>query len=392
MKRDRLPLGDSHLLWVYGESAEESLDAATWLETTRELRKIGWHVTLVTRGTTYSQYIRGVEVSCIQVPSVYILSHVLFHIKTLRKIAENWTNIDVIYFHQISALWFLPLKIFRHLSGRNRPLIVMDTRSVHMEPFALKLWKAQLLAPIYALSKWLVNCWADGQTAITDRMAKTVRIPSRQFWGTWPSGVNLAQFSPVGSSRRWPSSREAIHLIYTGCLQYQRNLMALCLAVERANAEGMNFILSIVGEGSERLVLENFAARTEERIRVLPPVPHDQIPGLLTQAHVGVLPFPDEVKFQVSSPIKLFEFMAAGLPILATRITCITDVDKNSDWTFWAEKADSSGLFSALCLVWKNRDSLGDMGMQASIASQPWTWQESARKLNNALVKGMASS
>ena len=40
--------------------------------------------------------------------------------------------------------------------------------------------------------------------------------------------------------------------------------------------------------------------------------PHDQIPEVLARAHVGVLPFPDEEKFRVSSPIKLFEYMAAG--------------------------------------------------------------------------------
>jgi glycosyltransferase involved in cell wall biosynthesis len=111
---------------------------------------------------------------------------------------------------------------------------------------------------------------------------------------------------------------------------------------------------------------------------------------MLAKAHVGVLPFPDEEKFQVSSPIKLFEYMAAGLPVLATRIACHTDVAGDGGYVFWAEQASVTGLHAALCLVWQNRDSLRSMGSQAAIASRAWTWHESARKLRAALERGVA--
>jgi glycosyltransferase involved in cell wall biosynthesis len=125
-------------------------------------------------------------------------------------------------------------------------------------------------------------------------------------------------------------------------------------------------------------------------VRVLAPVPHDEVPDLLSQAHVGVLPFPDEEKFRVSSPIKLFEYMASGMPILATRVACHTDVVGDGTYTFWAEDESVESLLAALRQVWRERNSLGDMALGAATAAEKWTWQESGRDLKRALEYGLS--
>jgi glycosyltransferase involved in cell wall biosynthesis len=147
-----------------------------------------------------------------------------------------------------------------------------------------------------------------------------------------------------------------------------------------------------VGDGTEREDLEQFADQTAGQIRVMPPVPHDEVWKLLAQAHVGVLPFPDKEKFQVSSPIKLFEYMAAGLPILATRIACHTDVVGDTKYAFWAEQADVPGLLAGLRLIWQDRGSLSKMGSQAATAAEAWTWRTSAQELKRSLEYGLATT
>jgi hypothetical protein len=82
------------------------------------------------------------------------------------------------------------------------------------------------------------------------------------------------------------------------------------------------------------------------RIQVLPQDPHDQGPEVLGKMQVGVIPFPDEPKFQISSPIKLFEYLGAGKPILATH-TCHTDVIGDGGIVFWVEKSDVLGFYAA---------------------------------------------
>ena len=378
-----------HLVWVFPGSLTEVLDSATWLETTRELRKLGWRVTLVNAGPSGWQSIQGVETFNISQPDMYFAGKFIFHIKLLFFLIKWWAEIELIMFHQISAPWILPLRIFRSLTTKNKPRLIMDTRTL---PMSLKTWKARARGTFENLMNQLANRWADGQTTITWRMAQVVHVPPQQLLGTWPSGVNPEQFKPAQLARQWPLPGMPICLIYVGVLHHERNLIALCHAVEAANRQGVSFKLAIVGDGGERANLEVYARQTKGRIRILAPVPHEQVPTLLAQSHVGVLPFRDEECFRVSSPIKLFEYMAAGLPILATRIACHTDVASEGEYIFWSEGDSVADLNLALMQVWKNQASLSKMGSEAAAAAKSWTWQASAMKLDDALKKGLEKS
>jgi glycosyltransferase involved in cell wall biosynthesis len=381
-----------HLVWVFPGPLTDKLDAATWLDTTRELRKMDWRVTMVAAGPAGRQCIQGVEVLCIPNPQVYFLGQLAFHVRLLHLLLQQWATIDVVLFHSMSVAWILPLGLLRRLMGRQQPMLVVDTRTLHMPPGSRESWKDRLRQAFQQLMERAANRWADGRLAITQRMAEAVRIPPEKLWGVWPSGVDPARFYPAQAARRWPLAGEPIHLIYIGALHYERNLMTLSRAVVRANTERMAFILSLVGDGAERMDLGEFASQTGGQVLIVPPVPHDQVWEVLAQAHIGVLPFPDEEKFRVSSPIKLFEYMAAGLPILATRIACHTDVVGRGEYAFWANDADEEGLLEALRLIWQSRDSLGEKGRQAAVAVQAWTWAASARRLRSALENGIARS
>jgi glycosyltransferase involved in cell wall biosynthesis len=236
----------------------------------------------------------------------------------------------------------------------------------------------------------LANLFADGQTAITKHMADFLSIPREQLWGTWPSGVNIDQFSVAALKRCWPDHDEPVKLIYIGSLSYGRNLMTLCRAVIEANQLGMKLVLLFYGEGSEKSELETFVSQTNGLISVYDTVPHDEIPEILSHAHVGTLPFPDEIQFRVSSPIKLFEYMGAGMPILATKIVCHTNVMDNEEFVYWAEDASLEGFLDALKKIWLDRFALQALGEKAKTTAIDWTYFASAKRLVRALQHGLS--
>ena len=379
-----------HIMWVCMKPLAQTLDSATWLATTQSLRELGVRVDLIAVGPTGQREIDGVEVICLSRPDVYVLRQLVFHTKVICLVLREWKNTDVVLFHQASAPWLAVLRLFRFLTGDRKPLLALDTRTLHMPPADLESLKDKVRARIYKLSDALANSWTDGRLAITRRMAEAERIPPAKLWGVWPSGADLQRFSVAQATRRWPAPGEPIRLIYAGCLHHERNLMTLSRSVVQAHAEGLLFQLSLVGDGAARRDLESFAATTQGIITVASPVPHSQVPSVLTTAHVGVLPFPDEEKFRVSSPVKLFEYMAAGLPVLATRIACHTEVVGDVRCVIWAADADEPGLLSALRLLWSNRDALEEMGHQAAILARQWSWQKSARMLKAALERGIS--
>lgn len=378
-----------HIAWIYSGSLSDTMDAATFLTTTQELRKSGCKVTLIAAGAPSQTLIRGVEVCHISRPDIYLLRQIFFHWRVAKRLYQQVEDIDILLFHELSAPWLSLFLLFLKFTGKKRPLFVMDTRTLPMEAEDKASWKERLRGAFSLQMNKLANGVFDGRTAITNRMAESLHIPREKLWGVWPSGVQLEIFSNTAQRRNSLQSEEPIHIIYIGSVYHERNLLTLAEAVTQANAKEHVFTLSIVGDGNARSVLENYSQEKGKHIHIYPPVPHEEIPGWLSKAHIGTLPFPDEEKFRVSSPIKLFEYLAVGLPVLATKIACHTDVIENNDVAFWAESADQEGLFNALQKVKENRAKLAEMSRNATGLAQKWTWQSSADKLKHALEDGI---
>ncbi len=380
-------------VWVYPDSLAQKLNSAPTLNMTREMRLLGWQANLLVGTPDQSGpfMIQDVEAYGIRRPNKFLVRQLVYHIQALKYLLAHWNETDVILFTSLSTPWIVPLRLVRFFRGGKGPRLVMDTRTVPMEgnqgtiKDRLRGWADYLMADIS-------NRYADGQTMITPQMAEVLRVPPDKLWGCWPSGVNIERFLPAMEARRWPQGDEPVQIIYVGIFSLERDLGTLCRAVEKANQEGMCFELTLVGDGRDRENLVAFASQTQGRVRVLDRVPHDQVPTVLSKAHLGALPFPDEMKFRVSSFIKMFEYLGAGLPVLATRIQAHTDVIGDQPCAFWAEDATVGGLVAALREAWKNRVTLPQMGQVAADLSHEYTWTASARKLSAALQRGLSKN
>ena len=380
-----------HLIWVSTINPFETLDVATWLYTTHELQQIGWRVTLIGYGPPGVHCRDSVNIVCLPWPNKYFVGQFIFHFNVLGFLLRNDTAPDVILCHQLSAPWILLLRLRRGLLRQQKPRFVMDTRDLH--DITQGSIKVRLRMLFYNLIYKVARLGFDGQTAITTRMAQLVRIPPQQLWGVWPSGVVPETFAVAQKNRRWPQDDEPLQLIYIGILLQKRNLFPLCRAIVRAQEEGMRFVLTLAGTGKESARLTTFARQTDGCVRVLAPVAHDQVPALLAQAHIGVtsLPDPDDAKYEASSPIKLFEYMAAGMPILATVNACHTDVVQDGQYVFWVKAATEDAMLDALRCAWQKRASLSALGRQSAESVADWTWQAAGTKLNDALLDGLQS-
>jgi glycosyltransferase involved in cell wall biosynthesis len=66
-----------------------------------------------------------------------------------------------------------------------------------------------------------------------------------------------------------------------------------------------------------------------EGLRVVPPVPHAELADRLGEADVALClyrPIPDSPAGFYNSPLKLFDYMARGLPVVASRLGQIAEV------------------------------------------------------------------
>jgi glycosyltransferase involved in cell wall biosynthesis len=134
-----------------------------------------------------------------------------------------------------------------------------------------------------------------------------------------PNAVDPARF--LNAAPLLNRARDACVIGTVGALRPWQGLMTLLHAFQLLTDVIPNAQLVIVGEGPERepLQREIAARQLENRVALLGSVPPHQIPGVLASLDIAVAPYPARAGFYLS-PIKVFEFMAAGLPVVAGRI------------------------------------------------------------------------
>ncbi len=133
-----------------------------------------------------------------------------------------------------------------------------------------------------------------------------------------PNGVSPARFDRVTPWR--PRLGGTFTVGFVGTLKAWHGVSTLVEAFARLSSTGPEGRLLIVGDGPERPALEAQvrALRLDGRVHWTGAVDADDVPGWLASMDVATAPYPAMSDFYFS-PLKVYEYMAAGLPIVASR-------------------------------------------------------------------------
>jgi glycosyltransferase involved in cell wall biosynthesis len=135
--------------------------------------------------------------------------------------------------------------------------------------------------------------------------------------------------------------------------------------------------LLLVGDGPAREHLEReWAARSlTERVQFAGAVSPEEIPGLLASMDVAIAPYPPVTRFY-SSPLKLYEYMAAGLPVVASRIGQIGETIEDDVTGLLVPPGNAALFASALIRLYMQPELRRRLGSAARNAIRDHTWDQ----------------
>jgi glycosyltransferase involved in cell wall biosynthesis len=115
-------------------------------------------------------------------------------------------------------------------------------------------------------------------------------------------------------------------LLFQGWMSPTRGLDLLIDALARTEPV-VHLVLMGYGDMADDLIEQARRLGVEERVHIIPAVPQDELLHWTQAADAGVIPYPAvDLNHRFCSPNKLFEFIQAGLPIVANDLPFLRDV------------------------------------------------------------------
>ncbi len=178
---------------------------------------------------------------------------------------------------------------------------------------------------------------------------------------TLPSATPIAVF--LGSFRAWH-----------GVLDFVR---AAGIMLEAGHM--LHFML--IGDGPLRKQAEQLASQWPSHFTFTGAVPYEQVPALLSTATIGVAPFntaPHPALRAAGffwSPLKIYEYMAAGLPVVTANISPLNIVIRHGSEGMLFREGDTADLAAAMTNLLQDPQaarSMGQRGRERVVAHYSW--------------------
>ncbi len=164
---------------------------------------------------------------------------------------------------------------------------------------------------------------------------------------------------------------------YLGNLDHWREgIDVLIAAVAELRRRGRSQIaLLVVGEGQRRGSLEAEARRlgVAASCRFTGRVPHEAVAGYYAQMDVFVNPRVEERAARLITPLKPYEAMAMGVPVLVSDLPALREIVDPPNRGMTAPPGDPIGLADAI------EELMDDAGLRGRIAQEGHDWVVSER-------------
>ena len=266
------------------------------------------------------------------------------------------------------------------LKKRNRFIVDIRTTPTNPDTFDFDM------RSFHSKFRYAVNHF-DGLSFITPFMENILMQNYKKTYKSvnWSSGVDTGLFDP---GKYLPKERNRYVLFYHGGISISRGSLDLIKACENLVKDGYEVDLIQIGIVVDKAIIDYLENQNlKSWCMILSPVDLSEIPRMIADCDLPVIPFPNFMAWRVSSPIKLMEYMAMGKKVLAPSMECFTDVfGVNSDMVYYYDLNSGDTIKTLSQSIKKIIDNKGNTERDfcpeiREFVAKAYTWEKQATKL-----------
>jgi glycosyltransferase involved in cell wall biosynthesis len=210
-----------------------------------------------------------------------------------------------------------------------------------------------------------------------------------------PDGVDLKQFDLNLDQRdcrkQLGLSMDKKIILYCGSLHPEKGINSIieCATLFK-NCNDCQFVI-VGGNNQDVLFWQKQAMQNNVHVDFVGFVPHSEVPMYLKAADVLLMPYSKKIDYQVmdvhtTSPLKLYEYMASGVPIVSTNITAVSSVVPHLEGALLAEPDDVQQLCDHIEKLLYNPDLAARLTKYAKEKVVHYQWQSRCLKIRNSFL------
>lgn len=245
--------------------------------------------------------------------------------------------------------------------------VILDVHDLTLELFADK-WKSrkfQLLVPIIKFAEIISYRFADSLITVNDT-CKDILIKK----GVPPQKISVILNTANTSIFKFDQNRsfsvieKDIKILYHGTVARRFGLHIAISSIAFLNKKIPNSILNIYGKYDssykEELISLIKTLKLEQNVFLHEFLALEEVYEIIKNSDIGIVPYLNSDYMNLSLSTKTFEYAASGLPIVATKLTSLSQIFNNESITF-IEELNAENLAASifeLCLNAERRKKL----------------------------------